>query len=220
MDRRHRQGWPLFDRLPQDCLGTGRRLVLHFADVAQQGERGHAMAEATSSRLVIRSTSGVSMHSEATRQGVGGPGCARSLARSRAARHHIRRDARVWAQPKWIFSLVAFVESSNPARDTRSRSPRRAHASRAETGRNDWAAPEPVTGWITRGCRSTPGRAAAQQAAGRGFETCHRNPLQPSRPSRAASAPAGPLARPGHSQWRTRLWKPITSTKTCPVACR
>jgi hypothetical protein len=28
-------------------------------------ERGHAMAEATSSRLVIRSTSGVSMHSEA-----------------------------------------------------------------------------------------------------------------------------------------------------------
>lgn len=36
---------------------------------------------------------------------------------------------------------------SNPARDTSSRSPRRAHASRAETGRNDWAAPEPVTGW-------------------------------------------------------------------------
>ena len=35
-----------------------------FADVAQQAERGHAMAEATSSRLVIRSTSGVSMHSE------------------------------------------------------------------------------------------------------------------------------------------------------------
>jgi hypothetical protein len=44
----------------------------------------------------------VSMHSVATRHGVGGPGCARSLARSRAARHHIRRDARVWAQPKWI----------------------------------------------------------------------------------------------------------------------
>jgi hypothetical protein len=100
-----------------------------FADVAQLEERGHAMAEATSSRLVIRSktalasavrlpgaspsagtamrpgkpTSGVSMHSEATRHGVGGPGCARSLARPRAARHHIRRDARVWAQPKWKF---------------------------------------------------------------------------------------------------------------------
>jgi len=26
-------------------------------------------------------------------------------------------------------------------------SPRRAHASRAQIGRNDWAAPEPVTGW-------------------------------------------------------------------------
>ena len=33
---------------------------------------------------------------------------------------------------------------SNPARDT-SRSHRRAHASTAENGRNDWAAPEPVT---------------------------------------------------------------------------
>jgi len=72
-----------------------------FADVAQLAEHGHAMAEATSSRLVVRTTSGVSMHSVAARHGVGGPGCARSLARPRAARHHIRRDARVWAQPKW-----------------------------------------------------------------------------------------------------------------------
>ena len=37
----------------------------NFADVAQQAERGHAMAEATSSKLVIRSTSGVSFHSVA-----------------------------------------------------------------------------------------------------------------------------------------------------------
>ena len=36
-----------------------------FADVAQQEERDHAMVEATSSRLVIRSTSGVSLHSVA-----------------------------------------------------------------------------------------------------------------------------------------------------------
>ena len=34
-----------------------------FADVAQWAERDHAMVEATSSRLVIRSTSGVSLHS-------------------------------------------------------------------------------------------------------------------------------------------------------------
>ncbi len=75
-----------------------------FADVAQLAEHDHAMRHgvgATSSRLVVRTTSGVSMHSVATRHGVGGPGCARSLARPRAARHHIRRDARVWAQPKW-----------------------------------------------------------------------------------------------------------------------
>ena len=55
----------LFNNLPQDDLGTGRGAVSHFADVAQLEERGHAMAEATSSRLVIRSTSGVSFHSVA-----------------------------------------------------------------------------------------------------------------------------------------------------------
>ena len=48
-----------------------------FADVAQQAERDHAMVEATSSRLVIRSTSGVPMHSVAAQHGVGGAGCAR-----------------------------------------------------------------------------------------------------------------------------------------------
>ena len=89
------------------CLAT-------FADVAQLAEHGHAMAEATSSRLVIRSTSGVSMHSEATRHGVGGPGCARPLARPRAARHHVRRDARVWAQPKWIFIALAAQQAEQP----------------------------------------------------------------------------------------------------------
>ena len=49
----------------------------NFADVAQRAERDHAMVEATSSRLVIRSTSGVPMHSAAVREGVGGAGCAR-----------------------------------------------------------------------------------------------------------------------------------------------
>jgi hypothetical protein len=162
-----------------------------FADVAQLAERGHAMAEATISRLVIRSTSGVSMHSEATRHGVGGPGCARSLARSRAARHHIRRDARVWAQPKWIsFALVAQQAEQPPCKRQAARSIRRrghhqpgrvrldGQGHRAfipgtrvriphampeqpgapssshfgvEIGRNDRAAPEPVTGWISVG---------------------------------------------------------------------
>jgi hypothetical protein len=162
-----------------------------FADVAQQEERGHAMAEATSSKLVIRSTSGVSMHSAAASHGVDGPGCARLWPSHVQRGTNVRRDARVWAQPKWIFfALVAQLEElppckrqvarsnrrrghhqtcrvrldgrghrafnpgtlgSNPARDASTRSPRRAHASRVEIGRNDWAAPEPVTGWISSG---------------------------------------------------------------------
>jgi hypothetical protein len=73
-----------------------------FADVAQQAERGHAMAEATSSKLVIRSTSGVSMHSAAAPHGVDGPGCARPWPSHVQRDTNVRRDARVWAQPKWI----------------------------------------------------------------------------------------------------------------------
>lgn len=80
---------------------------------------------ATSSRLVIRSTSGVSMHSEATRQGVGGPGCARSLARPRAARHHVRRDARAWAQPKWNLPPVTQQAGQPPCKRQAARSNRR-----------------------------------------------------------------------------------------------
>lgn len=83
-------------------LADGRSCI--FADVAQLAERDHAMVEATSSRLVIRSTSGVPMHSVAARVGCWRPGCARPLARPRAARHHVRRDARAWTQSKWISS--------------------------------------------------------------------------------------------------------------------
>ena len=139
----------------------------------------------TGSRPVIRSTSGVSLHSAATRHGVGGAGCARPLIRPRAARHHIRRDARVWAQPKWIHALVAQQAEQPPCKRQAARSIRRRghqtcrvrldgpghhsfkvgtrvripHAmpdqpgapssSRfgVEIGRNDRAAPEPVTGW-------------------------------------------------------------------------
>ena len=54
------------------------------------------------------------------------------------------------------------------------RSPRRAHASRAETGRNEWAAPEPVTGnhqppWLSRISehRSTKPEVARHESCGR-----------------------------------------------------
>lgn len=184
-----------------DCLAT-------LADVAQQAERGASNAEATSSRLVIRSTSGVSFHSVAARHGVGGTGCARPLARPRAARHHIRRDARVWAQPKWVrpdmktcrrtssclpnrpSSARAWRVSdksrssrrprtplfqggyagSNPARDASTRNPRRAHASGVEIGRNDWAAPEPVTGWMHCLVNSVA-RVLACLVGSRGFDS-------------------------------------------------
>ena len=50
-----------------NCCKTTSILVegrlANLADIAQLEERGHAMAEATSSRLVIRSTSAVSFHS-------------------------------------------------------------------------------------------------------------------------------------------------------------
>ena len=173
------------------------------------------MVEATSSRLVIRSTSGVSLHSVAARPGVGGAGCARPLARSRAARHHIRRDARVWAQPKWnhrsprssagrAAACKRQAARSNRRRghqtrrvrlagrghhsfkvDTRvriphatpaNRSPRRTHASRAEIGRNDWAAPEPVTGW--NDCLvNSAARVPACLAGSRGFDSRTRRQI-------------------------------------------
>ena len=62
---------PFFNKLPQgECRYWPTNRLAPFADVAQQAERGHAMAEATSSKLVIRSTSAVSLHSEAARHGV------------------------------------------------------------------------------------------------------------------------------------------------------
>lgn len=75
-----------------------------FADVAQQVEQGHAMA-----KTWVRDPSFAPLRvcpctPWPRLNGVGGPGCARSLARPRAARHHVRRDARVRAQPKWIQS--------------------------------------------------------------------------------------------------------------------
>ncbi len=109
----------LADGLPRNfcgCSSVGRARPRHESWVIG----------ATSSRLVIRSTSGVSFHSVAARHGVGGAGCARPLARPRAARHHIRRDARVWAQPKWIsIALVAQQAEQPPCKRQAARSNRR-----------------------------------------------------------------------------------------------
>ena len=111
--------------------------------------------------------------------------CARPRCGPRAADHLVHRVVRVWAQPTWIICLVRLAArtpgfhlgntGSIPVRDTTTimttRSPRRSRASRAEIGRNDRAAPEPVTGRFT-GC-SSAGRASALQAEGRRFDPDH-----------------------------------------------
>lgn len=73
------------------------------------------------------------------------PPCKRQAARSNRRRGHQNKScSSSWLRTPGFHSGYA---GSNPARDTRTRNPRGAHASRVEIGRNDWAAPEPVTGW-------------------------------------------------------------------------
>lgn len=63
---------------------------------------------------------------------------------------------------------------SSPARDARTRNPRRAQASGAEIGRNDRAAPEPVTGWILHHATcsvNSVARVPACLAGSRGFDS-------------------------------------------------
>jgi hypothetical protein len=101
-----------------------------FADVAQWAERDHAMVEATSSRLVIRSTSAVPI-----------AGYSRSGFMSRSSRGPGHRD----------FSPRVSARSSGFDSRTRHQHKEPSSSSRfegVEIGRNDWAAPEPVTGWI------------------------------------------------------------------------
>ena len=101
----HRWRWTLFNKLPQGSPGRPDQaggMPCNLCGCSSMGRARPPHGLDTGSRPVIRSTSGVSLHSVAARQGVGGAGCARPMIRPRAARHHIRRDARARAQPKWI----------------------------------------------------------------------------------------------------------------------
>jgi hypothetical protein len=168
-----------------------------FADVAQWVERGHAMAEATSSRLVIRSTSGVSMHSEATRHGVGGPGMCATQGLS-----HVQRDTTSdgmlacghsrSGNPVAFAWLAQDTGVSVRLRGFRSRTrcqnnqklPR--SRSGVEIGRNDCAAPEPVTGWIHCLVNSVA-RVPAYLAGSRGMlASLGLRPVASQRPARCA----------------------------------
>lgn len=73
----HRWRWTLFNKLPQGDTGTGRWFTLQLRGCSSAGRARPRHGQDMGSRPVIRSTSGVPVHSEATRQGVGGPGCAR-----------------------------------------------------------------------------------------------------------------------------------------------
>lgn len=68
--------------------------------------------------------------------------------------------------------MLAFGHS----RSGSSRSPCRAHASGVEIGRNDWAAPEPVTGWNVRFVNSAA-RVPACLAGSRGFDSRTRRQI-------------------------------------------
>jgi hypothetical protein len=111
--------------------------------------------------------------------------------RPRAARHHVRRDARVWVQPKWISFMSCSSRrprtppfqggyaGSSPAHDASTRSLRRAHASEAEIGRKDRAAPEPVTGWSFFSCLvNSAARVPACLAGSRGFNSRTRRQIK------------------------------------------
>lgn len=77
------------------------------------------------------------------------PPCKRQAARSiRRRGHHQTCRVRLTGRTPLFQGGNA---GSNPARDASQWNPRRAHASRVEIGRNDWAAPEPVTGWLLIG---------------------------------------------------------------------
>ena len=81
MDRHHRQGWTLFNKLPQDDLGTGRWFVLHLCGCSSAGRARprHGRGHEFDTRHPLHFGC---VHPLRCRvNGVGGTGCARLTAR-------------------------------------------------------------------------------------------------------------------------------------------
>ena len=104
----------------------------------------------------------------------------------RAARHHIRRDARVWAQPKWIHAFVAQQAEQPPCKRQAARSNRRRRHHQpcrvrlAGPGHRDFS---PVTRVrSTRAARWTR-RRRGPKAEGAARAIPHAMPGQPGAPS-------------------------------------
>lgn len=115
-----------------------------------------------STRAADRLTSAVPMHSAARKPGVGGSGCAWRYATP---------GPRSTCQA--LCSETPTPDEALACGHSRSgilnKSLRGAHASQVEIGRNDWAAPEPVTGW---NCFvNSVARVPACLAGSRGFES-------------------------------------------------
>jgi hypothetical protein len=166
MDRSHRQRWCSLTicRKTTSVLADGPSCT--FADVAQWEERGHAFGRGHEfeTRHPLHFGCVHALRGHATWCWWSGMCAVQGLS-------HVQRDTTsdgmlafghsrsgVSCSSSWPRTPLfqGGHAGSNPARDTSSRSLCRAHASRAETGRNDWAAPEPVTGWILGGVAQYP----------------------------------------------------------------
>jgi hypothetical protein len=138
------------------ALGHSRSGTIH-ALVAQQGEcRGSMPAcggmDGTNARRV----------SSRAEQ----PPCKRQAALSNRRRGH-HQPCRVRLDGRGHHSFKVGTRVRIPHAMPVNRNPVKLKRFGVKIGRNDRAAPEPVTGWtFPRGCCSTPGRAAALQAAG------------------------------------------------------
>lgn len=130
----------LFNKLPRDALPLWVPASRTQADVAQLAERDHAMVEASGSNPGIRSRhlmAGVLRHN--------GHACAPQSAGA-ARMCAAGTPASCSESALWRISSALALEHN---RDEISWTPKQASSSsrfEAEIGRNDWAAPEPVTG--------------------------------------------------------------------------
>ena len=149
----------LFNNLPRDDLGTGRWFVLHLCGCSSAGRarprhgRGHEFETRHPLHFgCVQALRGGT--SWCRRRGM----CAALVATCSETPRPTGRSRPGTAEVD--FCRVRLVgrghRNFNPGTRVRlphampgTRSPRGAHASRAEIGRNDWAAPEPVTGWIS-----------------------------------------------------------------------
>ena len=143
----------LFKNLPRATCTTGCGGLAYEADIAQLAERDYAMVEAPGSNPGIRSNrliAGVLWHYGRARAPESAGAARMCAAGSPASCSETALSGvhRITLAPEHNRHEIPARALALPAAGAKDRSPRRAHASRVEIGRNDRAAPEPVTGNI------------------------------------------------------------------------